>query len=76
VEQIQLLDVMIEDARRLCVRSPILFRMSTRRHIVSSKNTRYGMYRPLGRLTVTYLDTGVDDGIMFKTLLVHTLSLS
>ena len=51
-ETIQLLDVMIEDARRLCVRSPILFRMSTRRHIVSSKNTRYG----------------VDDGIMFKTL--------
>ena len=51
-ETIQLLDVMIEDARRLCVRSPILFRMSTRRHIVCSKNTRYG----------------VDDGIMFKTL--------
>ena len=43
---------MIEDARRLCVRSPILFRMSTRRHIISSKNTRYG----------------VDDGTMFKTL--------
>lgn len=43
---------MIEDARRLCVRSPILFRMSTRRQIVSSKNTRYG----------------VDDGTMFKTL--------
>ncbi|KAF7511482.1 hypothetical protein GJ744_004671 [Endocarpon pusillum] len=51
-ETIQLLDVMIEDARRLCVRSPILFRMSTRRQIVSSKNTRYG----------------VDDGSMFKTL--------
>ena len=51
-ETIQLLDVMIEDARRLCVRSPILFRMSTRRHIVCSKNTKYG----------------VDDGIMFKTL--------
>jgi hypothetical protein len=43
---------MIEDARRLCIRSPILFRMSTRRHIISSKNTRYG----------------VDDGTMFKTL--------
>ncbi len=43
---------MIEDARRLCVRSPILFRMSTRRHIVSSKNTRYG----------------VDHGLMFRTL--------
>lgn len=43
---------MIEDARRLCIRSPILFRMSTRRQIVASKNTRYG----------------VDDGMMFKTL--------
>lgn len=43
---------MIEDARRLCIRSPILFRMSTRRHIMSSKNTRYG----------------VDHGLMFRTL--------
>jgi hypothetical protein len=43
---------MIEDARRLCVRSPILFRMSTRRHIITSKNTRYG----------------IDDGTMFRTL--------
>ena len=37
-----LLDTMIEDARRLCVRSPILFRMSTRSRIIQSKNTRYG----------------------------------
>lgn len=43
---------MIEDARRLCIRSPILFRMSTRCHIISSKNTRYG----------------VDHGVMFRTL--------
>lgn len=43
---------MIEDARRLCIRSPILFRMSTRHHIASSKNTRYG----------------VDHGLMFRTL--------
>ena len=41
-----------EDARRLCVRSPILFRMSTRWHIISSKNTRYG----------------IDHGTMFRTL--------
>ncbi|KAK6385901.1 hypothetical protein LTS17_001473 [Exophiala oligosperma] len=51
-ETIKLLDNMIEDARRLCIRSPILFRMSTRRHIISSKNTRYG----------------VDHGTMFQTL--------
>lgn len=50
-EQINLLDIMIENARRLCVRSPILFRMSTRKHIISSKNTRYG----------------VDQGTMFQT---------
>lgn len=48
----EMLDTMIEDARRLCVRSPILFRMSTRRHIIASKNTRYG----------------VDHGSMFQTL--------
>ena len=38
-----LLDTMIEDARRLCIRSPILFRMSTRRSIINSPNTRYGI---------------------------------
>src|SRR5436853_1873381 len=52
VNQIKLLDTMIEDARRLCVRSPILFRMSTRWQIISSKNTRYG----------------IDHGTMFRTL--------
>ncbi|KAM0797109.1 hypothetical protein BDR22DRAFT_824619 [Usnea florida] len=38
-----LLDTMIEDARRLCIRSPILFRMSTRVRIIHSENTRYGI---------------------------------
>lgn len=38
-----LLDTMIEDARRLCIRSPILFRMSTRVRIINSENTRYGI---------------------------------
>ena len=42
-ENRSLLETMIEDARRLCVRSPILFRMSTRSRIVNSKNTRYGI---------------------------------
>ncbi|KAK5404694.1 hypothetical protein LTR06_009415 [Exophiala xenobiotica] len=51
-ETIKLLDNMIEDARRLCIRSPVLFRMATRRHIISSKSTRYG----------------VDHGTMFQTL--------
>lgn len=39
----QLLEIMIEDARRLVLRSPILFRMSTRAQIIASKNTRYGV---------------------------------
>ena len=38
-----LLETMIEDARRLCIRSPILFRMSTRVSIMNSENTRYGI---------------------------------
>lgn len=51
-ETSMVLERMIEDARRLCTRSPILFRMSTRTRIISSKNTRYG----------------VDHGPMFRTL--------
>lgn len=39
----ELLDQMIEAARRFCVRSPILFRMSTRLKIINSNNTRYGV---------------------------------
>jgi hypothetical protein len=47
-----LLETMIEDARRVCIRSPILFRMSTRAKIINSRNTRYG----------------IDHGVMFRTL--------
>ena len=38
-----LLDTMTEDVRRLVVRSPILFRMSTRVRIIHSENARYGI---------------------------------
>lgn len=49
-----LLETMIEDARRLCVRSPILFRMSTRAKIISSKNTRYGVdHKPMFQTLTT-----------------------
>ena len=51
-ETSMVLERMIEDARRLCARSPILFRMSTRTRIISSIDTRYG----------------VDHGPMFRTL--------
>lgn len=39
----QLLESTIEDARRFCIKSPILFRTSTRARIIRSKNTRYGV---------------------------------
>jgi hypothetical protein len=48
-----LLETMIEDARRVCIRSPILFRMATRTKIINSKNTRYGVDH---------------DGTLFRTL--------
>jgi hypothetical protein len=38
-----ILDTMINDVRRLCTRSPRLFRMSTRSLIAYSKDTRYGV---------------------------------
>ena len=47
-----ILDTMINDVRRLCTRSPRLFRMSTRSLIAKSTDTRYG----------------VDYGNMFVTL--------
>lgn len=34
-----LLETMIKDARRLCIRSPILFTMSARVRIINSENT-------------------------------------
>lgn len=38
-----LLEAMMEDVRRLCNRSAILFRMSTRVKIITSKDIRYGV---------------------------------
>jgi hypothetical protein len=39
----KLLEDMMEDVRRLCNRSAILFRMSTRTKIITSKDIRYGV---------------------------------
>jgi hypothetical protein len=50
-EIVQILDTMINDVRRLCTRSPRLFRMSTRAMIARSTNTRYGV--DYGSLFVT-----------------------
>jgi hypothetical protein len=42
-DTIQLLDIMINDVRCLCIRSPRLFRMGTRSAIAQSKRTMYGV---------------------------------
>jgi len=42
-EMASILERMIENARRLCMKSPILFRMSTRSLIKNSKDIRYGV---------------------------------
>ena len=52
-ETSELLETMIEDARRLCIRSPILFRMTTRSRIINSENTRYGTDGGAGFRTLT-----------------------
>ena len=53
-ETSSLLDTMIENARRLCIRSPILFRMSTRVRIIHSEDTRYGInHGPMFRTLIT-----------------------
>ena len=38
-----LIETLVENTRRLCVRSPILFRMSTRSRIINSTDIRYGV---------------------------------
>jgi len=49
----EVLDTMIEDARKLAQRSPILFRTSFRSVISRSKNTRYGVNTPQMFRTIT-----------------------
>ncbi|KAL8897053.1 MAG: hypothetical protein Q9207_007412 [Kuettlingeria erythrocarpa] len=54
VETKGLLETMIEDARRLCIRSPIFFRMTTRASIINSENTRYGInHGPIFKTLIT-----------------------
>jgi hypothetical protein len=48
-----ILEIMVEDVRRLYSRSPILFRMSTRHRIINAKNTRYGMNQERQFFTIT-----------------------
>ncbi|KAL8994337.1 MAG: hypothetical protein Q9169_005664 [Polycauliona sp. 2 TL-2023] len=37
------METMIEDTRRFCIRSPILFRMTKRVHIINTEDIRYGI---------------------------------
>lgn len=48
-----LLERMMEDARRFCMRSPILFRMSTRTRIINSVDIRYGRDSEQSFMTLT-----------------------
>lgn len=66
---------MIEDARRLYIRSPILFRMSTRRHIISSKKTRYGVGHGLIFRTLT-TSRGIKNIISLSASYFNALSTS
>jgi hypothetical protein len=67
-----LLESMMEDVRRLCHRSPLLFRMSTRKHIISSSNTRYGTND--GRQFVTMTTSkGIQEMISLSAAYFNTL---
>ena len=61
----ELLDQMIEAARRFCLLSPILFRMSTRPKIIVSNNTRYGVDSEYGFKTWT-TSAGIKEIIMMS----------
>lgn len=61
----ELLDQMIEAARRFCLLSPILFRMSTRLKIFSSNNTRYGVDTEHSFKTIT-TSAGIKEIIMMS----------
>jgi hypothetical protein len=68
----ELLESMMEDVRRLCHRSPLLFRMSTRKHIISSRNTRYGTND--GRQFVTMTTSkGIQEMISLSAAYFNTL---
>jgi hypothetical protein len=70
----ELLESMMEDVRRLCHRSPLLFRMSTRKHIITSRNTRYGTND--GRQFVTMTTSkGIQEMISLSASYYNTLDL-
>jgi hypothetical protein len=67
-----MLETMMEDVRRLCHRSPILFRMSTRNHIITSKNTRYGINHGRQFTTLT-TSKGIQEIISLSAAYYNTL---
>ncbi len=67
-----LLETMIEDARRLYVRSPILFRMTTRVRIINASDTRYGInHGPMFRTLIT--SKGIKEIISFSAAYYNSL---
>jgi hypothetical protein len=67
-----MLSSMVEEVRRLCVRSALLFRLSTRAHIIKSKNTRYGYNRGNMFLTLT-TSAGIREMISMSASFYNTL---
>jgi hypothetical protein len=67
-----LLEIMMEDVRRLCHRSPVLFRMSTRKRIISSRNIRYGVNSGRQFTTLT-TSQGIQEIIGYSAAYYNTL---
>lgn len=68
-----LLDRMIEAARRFCLNSPILFRMSTRNRIIDANNIRYGVNSEQSFETHT-TSRGIQEIIMMSASYFNSLA--
>lgn len=68
----EVLETMIEDARKLAQRSPILFRTSFRAVISRSRNTRYGVNTPQMFRTIT-TSKGITQLIQWSTAYYQSL---
>ncbi|KAK0278706.1 hypothetical protein LTR35_008970 [Friedmanniomyces endolithicus] len=70
-----LLDRMIEAARRFCLKSPILFRMSTRNRIIDATDIRYGIDNEQGFQTFT-TSKGIQELVMMSSSYFNSLDPS
>ncbi|KAK1077307.1 hypothetical protein LTR33_008197 [Friedmanniomyces endolithicus] len=70
-----LLDRQIEAARRFCLKSPILFRMSTRNRIIDATDIRYGIDNEQGFQTFT-TSKGIQELVMMSSSYFNSLDPS